>query len=354
MKISEWVSPGHPDKLADHISEYILDRMLEQDPNTRYALEVQVKDNNVTVGGEVTTEAFVNIPEAVRAAIRAIGYTNAYCNKWNSPVEANCIDPRLVEVETHINTQSPDIKQGVDAAGWGDQGIMFGMATNKGEYEHMPKDYYLARKIGQILYKRHGEYGIGIDIKTQVVLDDNKVTKVIVAAPMMQDRKSGIETLIRTYCGNECDIIINGTGKYVRHSSIADCGTTGRKLVVDFYGGNSKIGGGSPWTKDGTKADLTLNLYARYLALKYMLEHKGMPEIHVAIGCCIGTPDIDVTITDGTGLVLEEYTTSVTTNELIERFRLREPNYARMNKEGLFTIVDQMTLEEYRLEKQTV
>lgn len=359
MKISEWVSTGHPDKMADHISEYLLDRFIEQDPNTRYALEVQVKDNIVTIGGEVTTTANVEIEPCVRAAIRSIGYTDAYWAKWAGEVKPcinvlqkthdHCINPDDVIVNTYINKQSPDIARGVNKDGWGDQGIMFGMATRDSAYGFMPKDFYLAKKIGKLLYRNHKEYDIGIDIKTQVVLDeDDKVIKVIVAAPMKTEGpKHQIEEDIRKLVGN-CEIIINGTGAYITHSSVADCGTTGRKLAVDFYGGNCQIGGGSPWTKDGTKADLALNLYARYLALKYVLEHEKCDVVYVKIGCCIGQKDIEITITDGKGETIYDMTKEVSPESLIKMFGLREPNYARLNKEGLFTIVDKIAIEDYK------
>ena len=357
MKISEWVSTGHPDKMADHISEYLLDRFIEQDPNTRYALEVQVKDNIVTIGGEVTTTAYVEIEPCIRAAIRSIGYTDAYWAKWADrdracilqKAQGHCINPGDVVVNTYINKQSPDIAQGVNKDGWGDQGIMFGMATRDSAYEFMPKDYYLAKKIGKMLYRNHKGYDIGIDIKTQVVLDEeDKVIKVIVAAPMKTEKpKYQIEEDIRKLVGN-CEIIINGTGAYITHSSVADCGTTGRKLAVDFYGGNCQVGGGSPWTKDGTKADLALNLYARYVAVKYILDNPAVEVVYVKIGCCIGRKDIDITFANAQGETIYDITKEVSPESLIKRFGLREPNFATLNKEGLFTIVDKLAIEDWK------
>lgn len=362
MKISEWVSTGHPDKMADHISEYLLDRFIEQDPNTRFALEVQVKDNIVTIGGEVTTTANVEIEPCVKAAIRSIGYTDAYWAKWAGEIKPHkessfilqksqdhCINPDDVVVNTYINRQSPDIAQGVNKDGWGDQGIMFGMATRDSAYGFMPKDYYLAKKIGKMLYRNYKEYDIGIDIKTQVVLDEeDKVIKVIVAAPMKTEKpKFQIEEDIRKLVGN-CEIIVNGTGAYITHSSVADCGTTGRKLAVDFYGGNCQVGGGSPWTKDGTKADLALNLYARYAAVKYILEHPIEEVVYVKIGCCIGRKDIDITFANAKGETIYDITKEVSPESLIKQFGLREPNFAALNKEGLFTIVDKLAIEDWK------
>ena len=179
MQISEYVSLGHPDKIADYISEYILDRLIEQDPQTRYALEVQIKDNYVTLGGEVTTKASkIDYDNWVREAIMEIGYTPAYAWAWGAK---EALDASLIRVEKHISQQSPDIAAGVNNDGWGDQGIMFGMAVNNPNTDYMPVDYYFAKKICQELY----ESGIGgLDIKTQVVISDDCISKVIVAIPL--------------------------------------------------------------------------------------------------------------------------------------------------------------------------
>ena len=150
-KTSEWVSLGHPDKMADFISCYILDRYLEQDPMTRYALEVMIKDNIVTLGGEITSKAQYSaedIAAFVRVAVNQIGYTRAYQLFWG---EENTISGNNVLVAEHISQQSPDIAQGVNKSGWGDQGIFWGMATNTPETDYMPKDHWLAKKIGKHL-----------------------------------------------------------------------------------------------------------------------------------------------------------------------------------------------------------
>jgi len=151
----------------------------------------------------------------------------------------------------------------------------------------MPKDIYLARKIGKHLFDT--KYA-GLDIKTQVTLYNNEVKEVIVAIPMLyKHNKTDIQNIVKYIIGKNknYNIIINGTGRYVKHASMGDCGTTGRKLAVDFYGGNCNVGGGSPWTKDGSKADLTLNLYARKIALDY-IKSTGAPYCKCGISCCIG------------------------------------------------------------------
>ena len=136
------------------------------------------------------------------------------------------------------------------------------MAVRSPETDNMPADHYLAKKIGKHLYEL--KYA-GLDIKTQVTMRDNKPEEIVVAIPMLPKHSTqDIANVVQFCCNGNTDykLIVNGTGRFVRHGSIGDCGTTGRKLAVDFYGGNCRIGGGSPWTKDGTKADLSLNLLA--------------------------------------------------------------------------------------------
>jgi len=336
-KTSEWVSLGHPDKMADYISCFILDRFLEKDPMTRYALEVMIKDNIVTLGGEITSTAQYSaedIAAFVRIAVNQIGYTRAYQLFWG---EENAISGNNVLVAEHISQQSPDIARGVNKSGWGDQGIFWGMATNTPETDYMPKDWWLARKIGLHLYATR--YA-GIDIKTQVTMKDDRIDEIVVAIPMNHRHfDADIANAVAFCCDGirEYKLHINGTGKFVKHGPVGDCGITGRKLAVDFYGGNCKIGGGSPWTKDGTKADLSLNLLARARALSYIKEHPECPEVFCAISCRIGSPEILVVFTDRQGNELLAYRESVSPDELIKHFRLREPRFAEMCRNGLFT-----------------
>ena len=336
IKTSEWVSVGHPDKVADYISCYVLDRYLEKDPLTRYALEVQIKDNHVTLGGEVTSNAEfteAEIAQFVRDAVNEIGYTEMYQKQWG---KENTICGDEIDVVQHIGQQSPDIAQGVNADGWGDQGIFWGMAVNNRHTDYMPEDWYLARKIGKHLYNTR--YA-GLDIKTQVTMN-NGLEEVVVAIPMLyRHSMHDIKLAVQWCCGGNSgyDLIINGTGRFIRHGSIGDCGTTGRKLAVDFYGGNCRIGGGSPWTKDGTKADLSLNLLAREKALSYIKEHPKHNEVHCAISCKIGLSEITVALFNEKMEELVSYREEVTPAQIVEKFRLREPRFAKMCMEGLFT-----------------
>lgn len=302
IRFAEYVSLGHPDKIADYISQYLLDRYIEQDPKTRYAVEVQIKDHRVTLGGEVSSKCnFTNeqIQDFVRQAVTEIGYTEEYQQKWG---EQNTICGKYLQVDSLIFQQSQDIAQGLsDNAGWGDQGIFFGYASPK---------------------KEDGW---------------NFIEEIIVAIPLLkQEDKGEVHRIIHETFGalGGTKITINGTGRYVQHSSVADCGTTGRKLVVDFYGGASRIGGGSPWTKDGTKADLSLNLLARELSKKYAEEYKC--EVFTSLACCIGTPRIYYSISDGVDNIFAEGYAYISPKQLIERYKLNTPIFASACKWGLF------------------
>ena len=345
---SEFVSPGHPDKICDIVVSYILDRYLERDPRTRFALEAQIKDSHVTLGGEVTS-AYV-MPEDelrrhVRDAIGAIGYTPEYAATWGAE---NCIDPDNLDVVAHIGQQSPDIAQGVDADGWGDQGIMWGMATGDESTGFMPADHYLAKKLGMWLYESalKGTLPIGLDIKTQVTVADGVVQRVVVAAPVKDEET---RQLLRGEVwqwlwddGHEVtepDLVVNGTGAYVRHASAGDCGTTGRKLAVDFYGGNCRVGGGTCWGKDPSKADVTLNVYARHLALQ-MLEKVGGGTVYCAIDCCIGRKEIGIVYFDGHLNEIGVASQSLPAREVVAMMGLNRPVFAFKCRNGLFAEPD--------------
>ena len=350
FRTSEWVSPGHPDKVADGISEYILDKLLAVDPDVRYALEVQIKGSQVSLAGEITTKADVvegDYQHWVKEAVNTIGYTKQYQSKWG---EENTICGDDLMVICNIQKQSSEIACGVDNNGWGDQGIFTGYAE-LGNDNYMPMDKDLAREIGMKLYKNAKENGIGgLDIKTQVTLNKDKMEQLIVAIPVKDDFElEEIKSMITFWLEVEKGInylpddhiIVNGTGIYKQHGPIADCGTTGRKLAVDFYGNNAPIGGGCPWTKDGSKADLALNLYAREKALQGLLKE---PEIYhhtiYQLCCCIGQTKSFGTFKayDENGKLLRTWSEQldIKQNELIERYKLKEPIYFDLCKNGLW------------------
>ncbi len=349
IKFSEYVSIGHPDKIADYISQHLLDKYIAADPDTRYAVEVQVKNFRVTLGGEVTSKASfspMQIRQFVCEAIEDIGYTFEYMQRWGAE---NTICGRLMEVDRLITQQSPDIAQGLD--GWGDQGIFFGYAEPDNEFGGMPKDHALAKRLCKELF----ESGIGgLDIKTQVITDDDRVTKIIVAVPLQEGRSvKTVKHFVRSRVRGAYKLIVNGTGRYVRHSSIADCGTTGRKLAVDFYGGNCRIGGGSPWTKDGSKADLTLNLAARHIARSWA-NQTGVP-CTASIACCIGKKQVDICVQDCSDNVLfESSDMELSPAELRRLFHLDKPIYASMCRWGLFGEFQQDKAWEQPLEQKNI
>ena len=349
-KFSEYVSPGHPDKCADYISEYILDRYLEKDPNVRYAVEVMIKGNMVHIAGEVTSTVYFGYSDYkyfVKQALREIGYNEEYYKLWKGAV----INPEYLELQVDITAQSPEIGRGVDNDGWGDQGIFFGYADPQAECM-TPRSHSLAKDLCHMLYIQARNDGIGgIDIKTEIILDeDGLIEKIIAAVPCRSDAEyEAVMNSIEDWLDNwyetvprdvkpdglySPDIILNGTGNYVTHGPIADCGITGRKLVVDFYGGELHVGGGSPWTKDGSKADLTLNLFAREMARKYAKE-QNQP-VKVSVACCIGRSEIDYVVETACGEEITHGKMNVTPNELIEKYRLNKPIFTSMCTFGLF------------------
>lgn len=334
IKCSEYVSPGHPDKIADYISQYLLDRYIEIDHETRYAVEVQIKDNTVTLGGEVSSDAMFTeseIASHVRKAVEDIGYTDAYLADWGPE---NTICGSLLTVNSHIGQQSSDIAQGCNNDGWGDQGIFFGYCEYRPDTCGMPYEHSVAKRLCKDLF----DSGLGgIDIKTQVVTRNGSVNKVIVAIPLHPDGRTTIRNIrhfVRKRIPGRYKLIVNGTGNYVKHSSIADCGTTGRKLAVDFYGGGVPVGGGCPWTKDASKADLTLNLCARKMAIGYAIRYKV--GVQVSLACCIGKKAVDCCISDLAGNTLFEHTIDISPKELRKAYHLDKPIYSSMCKFGLF------------------
>ena len=351
-RTSEWVSPGHPDKVADCISEYILDRLLEIDPDVRYALEVQIKGNKISLAGEITTLA--NIDDSTyrkwtKDAVNLIGYTKDYQDKWGSE---NTICDADLEVSCNISQQSPEIAQGVNNNGWGDQGIFTGYAEINDLDNEMPYDKELARKIGLFLYENALINNIGgLDIKTQVTVDEfNSIKQIIVAIPLLESDMEGFFNYYNSFLKcegidvSDAKMIVNGTGVYKQHGPIADSGTTGRKLAVDFYGNNSPIGGGCPWTKDPSKADLTLNLYARKRAIQELFNKKVFDrDAHHCIYqlcCCIGQSKLLGTgkIFDKDDRMITEFSQEldIKPSELIEKYDLKKPIYFNLCKYGLF------------------
>ena len=359
---SESVSPGHPDKCADIIADNIVDHLLKADPNSRIAAEVFVAGKRVVIGGEVTSTHQPSDKEyhdIVVEALHKIGYTGV-CGFSNT----ECLYPEDVETHVFLNKQSPDINQGVDQTtgeiGAGDQGIMFGFASDEAE-EYMPAAISYSRKLAQTIYEyaKANPDTLGVDIKTQVTVDygtkDNfenakpqKIHTIVASAPsngkldILQVRELILGLIDQAglpkelYNKNDCIIHINPTGRYVNHSSLHDSGLTGRKLIVDSFGGYAPIGGGAQSSKDYTKVDRSGLYAARWIAKHIVaagLARKALVQLSYAIGVAEPTSvSVDMMGTNLTGiddeklsaLVTERY--ALTPRWITEKFHLDKPS----------------------------
>ena len=334
QKTAESVSIGHPDKIADYISCFILDRMLEQDKDIKYAVEVMIKNNTVVLGGEISGNVNLdNVDEYVKRAISEIGYDDRYASIWDDMT----INPNNINVINLIGVQSADINRGVRADGWGDQGVFVGYACQGNGM--INRELYLARKLNKALYdKARTSDNLGLDIKTQITLNNDKIETAIVAIPMLQDED--LTEFIISVLGEKPDnIIVNGTGRYTYHGPIADCGITGRKLACDFYSTAAPIGGGCPWTKDATKADLTLNIYARKLACENLGDND---ECFVYLSSCIGRSELPSGLIKTVKNGVTEYRDmwcNQKPSTLIRAYGLDTPIYTQLCKKGISGIM---------------
>ncbi|MEN3239363.1 methionine adenosyltransferase [Fructilactobacillus sanfranciscensis] len=307
---SESVSEGHPDKIADHISDAVLDAILAKDPHARVACETSVATGLVLVFGEISTTAYVNIRQIVKDTIKKIGYDNPEYG----------FDANSVAVLVSINEQSPDIAQGVnesdetkngasdplDQIGAGDQGIMFGYAIDETP-ELMPLPISLAHHVMQKIAKvrKSGELTyLRPDAKTEVTVeyDENdhpfRVDTVVLSTQhdpdvtQAQIKKDVIEKVIKTtipakYLDENTKYLINPTGKFVIGGPNGDAGLTGRKIIVDTYGGSAHHGGGAFSGKDATKVDRSASYAARYIAKNLVaagIAHRIEIQLAYAIG----------------------------------------------------------------------
>lgn len=276
---SESVSEGHPDKIADQISDAVLDAILEQDPKARVACETYVKTGMVMVGGEVTTSAWVDIEELTRQTVREIGYVNSEMG----------FDANSCAVLNTIGKQSPDINQGVDKSdpkdqGAGDQGIMFGYACNETEVL-MPAPITYAHRLmqRQAEVRKNGSLAwLRPDAKSQVTFqyDQGKIVGIDAVVLSTQhcdsvstaDLREGVmEEIIKPvlpaeWLTKDTKYFINPTGRFVIGGPMGDCGLTGRKIIVDTYGGAARHGGGAFSGKDPSKVDRSAAYAARYVA----------------------------------------------------------------------------------------
>jgi S-adenosylmethionine synthetase len=349
---SESVTEGHPDKIADQISDAVLDAILEQDPTGRVACETLVTTGLAVIAGEITTHARVNYKQIVRDTIHDIGYNDASYG----------YDSNTLSVMDAVGTQSPDIAQGVDTGGAGDQGLMFGFACNETP-ELMPLPIQLAHNLTRRLSeaRRSGELPyLRPDGKSQVTIEYRdghpfRVEAVVISTQHADDvtteqlRSDVMEKIIKTTV--PADLLdentkyhINPTGRFVVGGPMGDAGLTGRKIIVDTYGGYAPHGGGAFSGKDPTKVDRSAAYMARYIAKNIVaagLAEKCTVQLAYAIG--VAEPVSVFVDTHGTGRIDDDKISQVVRNnfkltpkDIIETLDLRRPIYKATAKFGHF------------------
>jgi S-adenosylmethionine synthetase len=356
---SESVSEGHPDKIADQISDSILDAMLEQDPDSRVAVETLVTTGLAVISGEVTTDAYVDVQEIAREVIHDIGYTK---NSYRFSSES-------CGVLTSIHQQSPDIAQGVDEGeskqmGAGDQGMMFGYA-NKETDTYMPMtlqySHDLLRKLAHIRKNTALLPYLGPDSKSQITVEYDKkgkpkrVDTIVISTQhdeeinqkkIKEDLKKHLipEVIPEELMDPKTIFHVNPTGKFVIGGPHGDTGLTGRKIIVDTYGGRGGHGGGAFSGKDPSKVDRSAAYAARHIA-KNVVAADLAEECLVQLAYAIGIPEpVSVNVTTyGTGEVKDtklakviQQTFDLTPAGIIKRFKLKRPIYAKTAAYGHF------------------
>lgn len=303
-RTAESVSPKHPDKTCDYIADALLDAFLEQDENARSAVEILGGHGLVTVTGEVTTKARVDIPAVVK---RIAGD---------------------VEVRVQLAVQSPEIARGVDGGGAGDQGIMIGYACDENE-ALVPHEYYLARHLNQFLFSRHPQDG-----KTQVTLRGDTVTNIV--ASWANVPHEDLELLVREWLSSingdisTTSLHINPAGDWSVSGFDADSGLSGRKIVVDNYGPRVPAGGGSFSGKDGTKVDRSAAYKARQTAVR-LLKERGAHEVLVRVAYAIGEVyPIELSAeVDGVYEPLQKEREAFFPKNIITSLNLQKPDYKK-------------------------
>ncbi|MEE8349622.1 MAG: methionine adenosyltransferase [Acidobacteriota bacterium] len=349
---SESVSGGHPDKMADQISDAILDAVLAQDPRGRVACETLVTTGLIAVAGEITTTGTVDYPTVARGVVRDIGYTKPEYG----------FDGTSCGVICAVDRQSPDIAQGVDVGGAGDQGLMFGYACSETE-QLMPMPISLAHQLVACLTRRREDGSIKWlrpDGKSQVTIeyDGAKPVRVdtVVVSAQHNDKVSNeeieaaiIKDVIKEVIPEELlddktTFHINPTGRFVVGGPHGDCGVTGRKIIVDTYGGVSSHGGGAFSGKDPSKVDRSASYMARYIA-KNCVAAGLADSIEIQLAYAIGVADpVSIMVdTEGTGRVAEETITDLirshfklTPQAIIDTLDLRRPIFRQTAAYGHF------------------
>jgi S-adenosylmethionine synthetase len=349
---SESVTEGHPDKVCDQISDAILDAIYKEDPSGRVACEAMVTTGLAMVAGEITTSCYVDIPKVVRGTIKEIGYTDA----------AFGFDYLTCGVITSIQEQSPDIAMGVDPGGAGDQGMMFGYACDETR-ELMPLPIILSHRLSRRLAKIRKEGLVDYlrpDGKSQVTVEYSdggpvRIEAIVVSAHhsqavKMKDLQADMKELVikdvvpAELVDADTKIFINPTGRFEVGGPHGDTGVTGRKIIVDTYGGVGSHGGGCFSGKDPTKVDRSASYMARYVA-KNIVASGLASRCEVQFAYAIGVPEpVSVMInTFGTGKLAEEKMVALVKEKfdltpagIIEKLKLRRPIYRKTAAYGHF------------------
>jgi S-adenosylmethionine synthetase len=354
---SEAVGPGHPDKVADQISDAVLDAILKEDPNGRVACETLVTTGTVIVAGEITTQCYVDIPKIVRETIRDIGYTDPHLG----------FDWETAGVLVSISEQSPDIYMGVadtteHEQGAGDQGLMFGFATDETP-EFMPMTTMLARKMMVVMEKARIDNTLPFlrpDGKGQVTIEyEGRKPRRIHAVVCSWQHSPDIEiqelrrqvkekVLLPMFPADMIDnktiFHINPTGRFVLGGPTADTGLTGRKIIVDTYGGRGSHGGGCFSGKDPSKVDRSASLAARWVAKNVVAAGLAAEaEVQIAYAIGVAEPVSFLVETNGTGKIADEEITEIAKRHfdlrpkaIISQLNLRRPIYRDMARYGHF------------------
>ena len=349
---SESVTEGHPDKLCDLISDSILDEYLKQDENSRVAVETFASKDKITVAGQVTSNGEVDIENLVRNVIKKVGYDN----------EKTDMDYRTCKIDINITKQSSDIAMGVDVGGAGDQGIMFGYATDETK-NYMPYAIDMAHKLAKRLADVRKENEITYlrpDGKTQVTVeyeDDmpKRIDTILISTQHLEEvtmdrlKKDLIEKVINVIVPKEMmdedtKIYINPTGRFVIGGPLGDTGLTGRKLIVDTYGGYSRHGGGAFSGKDASKVDRSASYMLRHIA-KNIVANGYAKKCELQVSYAIGMEKpISIWVnTFGTNKIPEEDIIKIieekfdlTPNGIIKYLDLKKPIYTKTTNYGHF------------------
>ena len=349
---SESVTEGHPDKLCDYISDSILDACLEQDENSRVAVETFAANNNITIAGQLTTNANIDVEKIVRDTIKEIGFDN----------ENTDMDYRTCNINIDIAKQSPDIAMGVDVGGAGDQGIMFGYACDETE-NYMPyainMAHKLSKRVSDVRKTKEIPY-LRPDAKTQVTVEyeDDKPKRIetILISTQHDDgieqekiKEDLIEKVIKkvvpeNMIDEQTNIYVNPTGRFVIGGPLGDTGLTGRKIIVDTYGGYARHGGGCFSGKDASKVDRSAAYMLRFIA-KNIVANGYAKKCEIQVSYAIGMKEpLSIYVnTFGTGTKTDEEIADIikdkfdlTPSGIINYLKLNKPIYKQTTNYGHF------------------